>query len=183
MPAIGAVALAQRRQRILDAAGALVDRHGPAALTTRALVAEARISTGALYHHFTGIEAVVEALAEQRLVVGIGAVAARAPAGEDPLAWLVRALVCAPTEGVVGGRGAGVDRVIRATVDEVMRAAGAAGSLRSDLDVEALAELLELLWVAVDERAGDGRVRTSPTRLAAALGSALDAGVRPRPLK
>ncbi len=176
MPRISDVDLAARRQRIIDAAGACLDRDGPNGVTTRAVVAEAGISTGALYHHFATLDALWEALAEQRLVAGIGAAAAGARAGEDPLAWAVRALVCAPSLGVPDRP---VDRVVRATLDEVLRAAGAGGRLRPDLDVEALAELLELLWEAVDRRTATGRLRTSGGRLADALGALVEAGTRP----
>jgi AcrR family transcriptional regulator len=165
---IGAEALAQRRQRILDAA----ERLGPGALTTRSLVAEAGISTGALYHHFASLDAVRAALAERAVV----ARAAHAPAGEDPLRWLVRALVCAP----IGGAGAGSERVVRTTVDEVLLVARTTGALRPDVDGEALAELLELVWVAVDERHAAGALRTAPERLADALVAVLDVGVRTR---
>ena len=74
-------------------------RDGPARVA-RAVGAEAGISTGALYHHFAGLDALWAELAEQRAVTGIAAAAARAPAGEDPLSWAVRALVCAPPLGV-----------------------------------------------------------------------------------
>lgn len=176
MPRISASELASRRQRIVTAAGACLDRHGPTGVTARAVVAEAGISTGALYHHFASLDALWAELAEQRTVTGIAAAAARAPAGEDPLSWAVRALVCAPPLGVPD-RPAG--RVGRATVDEVLRAAGAAGTLRPDVDVPALAEILELLWEAVDRRVAAGRLRTSEARLAEALAALVEGGVRP----
>lgn len=185
MPRIGPAALAARRQRIVDAAGTVLDRDGVDGVTTRAVVAEAGISTGALYHHFAGLDAVWAALAEQRLVAGIAAAAARAPAGGDPLGWAVRALVCAPPVGVPERPGAlpgtGVERVVRATVEEVLRAATAAGTLRPDLDVEALAELLELVWEAVDRRRATGRLRTDEGRLADALVGLVETGGRPVP--
>lgn len=156
---------------------------GAAALTARAVAAEAGISVGALYHHFAGIDALGAALAEQRLVAGITAVAARAPAAEDPLRWAARALVCAPSPGVPARPGAstpeGVVRVVDATVAEVVRASEAVGGVRPDVDGDALAELLALVWEAVDRRLADGGLRTSPDRLAAALADVLDRGVRP----
>lgn len=185
VPKISDAELAARRQRIVEAAEACLRRDGPAGLTTRAVVAEAGISTGALYHHFASLEALVGVLAEQRLGAGIAAVAARAPAGEDPLAWAIRALVCAPPLGVPPGLGAaaeaGVERVVGVALAEVLWAAGAAGSLRADVDVEALAELLALLWPAVDRRAASGGLRTSHERLAATLADLVSAGVRPVP--
>lgn len=176
MPRISASDLASRRQRIVDAAGACLDRDGPAGVTVRGVVAEAGISTGALYHHFARLGDLWDELAEQRLVAGIDAAAARARAGEDPLAWMVRALVCAPPRGVAD-RPAG--RVGRATVDEVLRAAGAAGTLRPGVDGEALAELLELVWDAVDRRVATGTLRTDGSRLAAVLSELIEVGIRP----
>ncbi len=175
VPRIDPSVLASRRQRIVDAAGRCLDRSGPGGLTTRAVVAEAGISTGALYHHFATLDALAEELAAQRSVARVTEVAARAPGGEDPLAWLVRALVCAPPEAPPTT----AERVVAATVDEVLRAATAAGSLRSDLDHEALAEVLALLWEAVDRRAAAGSLRTTPERLATVLTAVLDGGCRP----
>jgi AcrR family transcriptional regulator len=175
VPRLSPSALATRRQRIVDAAATCLDRAGPAGVTTRAVAAEAGISIGALYHHFPSLDRLWDELTEQRLVAGIGAVAARARPGEDPLTWVVRALVCAPPLGV-SDRPAG--RVARATLDEVLRAARAAGTLRSGVDDEALAELLELLWEAVDRRTAVG-LRTSGDRLAAALDDLVEGGVRP----
>ncbi|HEX7131257.1 MAG TPA: TetR/AcrR family transcriptional regulator [Iamia sp.] len=175
MPRISPSDLARRRQRIVDAAAACLDRDGPDGVTTRAVASEAGISIGALYHHFPSLDALWDELTEQRLLAGIGAVAARARPGEDPLTWAVRALVCAPPLGVPD-RPAG--RVARATLDEVLRAARAADTLRPGVDDEALAELLELVWEAVDRRPAVG-LRTSGDRLAAALGDLVERGVRP----
>jgi AcrR family transcriptional regulator len=184
VPPISPEALAERRQRIIEAAGRCLDRGGPEAVTARAVAAEAGVSVGALYHHVASLDALWEAVAEQRMVAGITAVAARAPAGEDPLAWAVGALVCAPPVGAPprpGGPAAeGVTRVVRATLDEVLRSAAATGGLRAGVDREALAEVLELLWDAVDRRTAGG-LRTSEERLAAALVALMDGGCRPPP--
>jgi AcrR family transcriptional regulator len=176
VPRISASDLIGRRQRIVAAAGTCLDRDGPAGVTVRAVGAEAGISTGALYHHFAGLDALWEELAEERAVTGIAAAAARAPAGEDPLSWAVRALVCAPPLGVPERP---ASRVARATVDEVLRAAEAAGTLRPGVDLEALAEILELLWEAVDRRVATGRLRTDEARLAGALTALIEVGARP----
>lgn len=183
MPRISAAALADRRRRIVDAARVCLARGGPAGVTTRAVAAEAGISTGALYHHFPSLDALWNELAGQEVVAGIGAAAARAPAGEDPLAWAVRALVCAPPLGAPERPGAppapAAERVVRATLDEVLRAAAAAGGLRRDVDAEALAEVLQLLWAGVDRGHATGTLRTSGKRLADVLVAVLAEGVRP----
>jgi len=181
VPRISPAALAERRQRILEAAARCAAEGGPGAVTARRVAAEAGISVGALYHHFAGLDALWAALAEQRLVAAITEVAGRAPAGQDPLAWAVGALVCAPPLGVLersGGRPEGVARVAQATVDEVLRASAAIGGLRRDVDQEALAELLDLLWEAVDRRSASTGLRTSTARLAATLEDVLDRGCR-----
>jgi AcrR family transcriptional regulator len=183
VPRIGRDARDARRRHIVDAARACLDRDGPDGVTARAVVAEAGISTGALYHHFPSLEALRAELVERELVAGIGAVAARAPSDEDPLSWAIGALVCSAPVGVAaptGEAGEGSERVVRATLAEVVRAADAVGSLRPDLDHEALVELLALLWEAIDRRA-DVAARPSGDRLAATLTDLLAAGVRPPP--
>jgi AcrR family transcriptional regulator len=57
--------MAARREKIVDAALAVLTRDGPAALSTPALCREAGISTGALYTHFPSKDAVLTAIAER----------------------------------------------------------------------------------------------------------------------
>lgn len=167
-----------RRDRILDAAETCLRRNGRAAFTTRALVAEAGISTGAVYHHFAGLDEIVDAVAERRMVAGIGAAAAAAPAGEDPLAWAVRALVGAPPFAPERGSAQAVSAVMEATLAEVLVAARAAGAIRADLDDEALVELLEVVWSGLDDRVATGTLRTSLDRLTTLLVRLVDTGLR-----
>ncbi|MGW3241537.1 TetR/AcrR family transcriptional regulator [Streptomyces sp. NPDC001070] len=53
--------------RILDAAVALLDRHGPEAFTMRALAQELGVGTMAVYSHFRGKDEIIDAVNEQLL--------------------------------------------------------------------------------------------------------------------
>jgi AcrR family transcriptional regulator len=52
------------RDRLLDAAGAVVRREGPGALTLEAVAAEAGVSKGGLLYHFAGKDELIDALIE-----------------------------------------------------------------------------------------------------------------------
>ncbi|MDX2849642.1 TetR/AcrR family transcriptional regulator [Streptomyces sp. PA03-3a] len=53
--------------RILDAAVALLDRHGPEAFTMRALAQELGVGTMAVYSHFKGKDEIIDAVNERLL--------------------------------------------------------------------------------------------------------------------
>lgn len=76
------------RERILDAAERLVYEHGFNATTLDAILSEADASKGAFFHHFTGKEALGQALvaryAERDAVLLGEAMAAAQAASEDP---------------------------------------------------------------------------------------------------
>lgn len=57
----------EKIERLLDAAAALLDEQGPAALTTSALAARAGISVGTVYHYFEDVGAVLDALVARHL--------------------------------------------------------------------------------------------------------------------
>lgn len=54
-------------QRVLDATQAILNRDGPAALTTPAIAVESGVSVGSIYQYFPNKEAIVLALYEARL--------------------------------------------------------------------------------------------------------------------
>lgn len=56
-----------RIQRVLNATQAILNRDGPAALTTPAIAAESGVSVGSIYQYFPNKEAIVLALYEARL--------------------------------------------------------------------------------------------------------------------
>lgn len=56
-----------RIQRVLDATQAILNRDGPAAVTTPAIAAESGVSVGSIYQYFPNKEAIILALYEERL--------------------------------------------------------------------------------------------------------------------
>ena len=56
-----------RIQRVLDATQAILNRDGPAAVTTPAIAAESGVSVGSIYQYFPNKEAIILALYEARL--------------------------------------------------------------------------------------------------------------------
>ena len=82
-----------RIQRVLDATQAILNRDGPAALTTPAIAAESGVSVGSIYQYFPNKEAIVLALYEARLaeIRGEAASAQDDPADvTEPLSWWAR---------------------------------------------------------------------------------------------
>lgn len=70
-------------QRVLDATQAILNRDGPAALTTPAIAAESGVSVGSIYQYFPNKEAIVLALYEARLADIRDAAADAQDDGED----------------------------------------------------------------------------------------------------
>ncbi|MDO9433538.1 MAG: TetR/AcrR family transcriptional regulator [Pseudomonadota bacterium] len=56
-----------RIQRVLDATQAILNRDGPAAVTTPAIAAESGVSVGSIYQYYPNKEAIILALYEARL--------------------------------------------------------------------------------------------------------------------
>ncbi|MFE5094048.1 TetR/AcrR family transcriptional regulator [Streptomyces sp. NPDC056638] len=73
------------REEVLDTAGALVKRHGPQALTMRALAAELGTAVTSIYWHVGNRESLLDALVE-RTVQEMGILR---PAGRTPAARIV----------------------------------------------------------------------------------------------
>lgn len=87
MPRVGDAYLAGRRRQILQAATACFAREGFHRATMQQIVAEARLSPGAIYRYFRSKEEIVETLARQRHGEE-RALLRRALASEDPLGGL-----------------------------------------------------------------------------------------------
>ncbi|HYF27540.1 MAG TPA: TetR-like C-terminal domain-containing protein [Baekduia sp.] len=77
------------RDRLLQAAAALLEAEGPEALQARRLTREIGTSTMALYTHFGGLPGLVEALVRQGLARFAAHVRQRAPQTGDPMADLL----------------------------------------------------------------------------------------------
>jgi AcrR family transcriptional regulator len=65
MPKVSAEHIAERRERILDAAAACIRREGLRNMTMRHIYAEAGVSAGAVYNYFPHRHDIVRALAER----------------------------------------------------------------------------------------------------------------------
>jgi AcrR family transcriptional regulator len=74
------------RERILSAANAVLEREGIEALTIRKVARRAKLSPMALYRHFVGKEALLNALMEEGLAAWESIV--RGIRASDPLQWL-----------------------------------------------------------------------------------------------
>jgi AcrR family transcriptional regulator len=68
----------------VDAAQDLFTAHGYTATSLDAIVAEARVTKGALYHHYSGKQALFEAVFERVESAGAGSIQASLEAHEDP---------------------------------------------------------------------------------------------------
>src|SRR5438874_1221656 len=90
VPKVSAEHKEQVRQRLIDAASTVVMRDGHEGTTTRAILAEAGLSAGALYTYFSSKEELFEALAERALVESVFLYTAEAEPDESPMALLRR---------------------------------------------------------------------------------------------
>ena len=68
----GPVGPSLNRERVLDAAAALVKQHGPGALTMRKLAAELGTAVTSIYWHVGNRESLLEALVERTIATRCG---------------------------------------------------------------------------------------------------------------
>lgn len=167
------------RRRIMDAALICLERNGYRNLTTRELLAEARLSVGTFYNYFPTKEHLYEALAEEALASDIDrirhAAADGAPIGEVLLDFLRDLASSAPTGTIAmatfrsrvnaepEAREA-IARLNRWVVDEfspLVEQAQAEGTLAADLDARAVVELLDIIWDGLGRRAATDTFETS----------------------
>lgn len=166
MPRVSADHLLARRQQILDGARAAFARHGFEGATVRTLEEEIGLSRGAIFHHFADKDALFLALAAQ------DAAAMAATVERDGLVRVMRDLIATPDAGWLGtqlevsrrsrtdpefraGLAAGRADLNRATRDRLVRQR-AAGAIRTDVDIEALAAYLELVLEGLVARLSEG---------------------------
>jgi AcrR family transcriptional regulator len=192
MPKVSDEHRERRRHQILDAAVACFDRCGLHAATTDDIVAEAGLSTGAIYRYFKSKDAIIEAIAAERHARE-RSLLADALAGDDPRAslrsfleryfdWLAdpdeqrrrRVNVYVWAEALHNPRLAGVVASGLAPIDESVRAVRAAvgsGALPPTVDAEPFVRcVLALLQGFVLQRSWDPTVdleRYRATALAA----------------
>ena len=134
------------RQRIVEAAAALLRDHGAAALTTRGVAQAAGVQAPTIYRLFGDKDGLLDALAEHVMATYVAAKATAVPTDADPVGQLragwrmhvdfglanpdLYALLQAPGRpGPSPATAAGIE-VLRARV----RALAAAGLLRVDVD-------------------------------------------------
>lgn len=178
MPKVSAEHRERVRRRLLDAARTVVVREGPEGATTRAILDEAGVSAGTLYNYFPSKEELFEALIEDLLFTE----AALIRVTDEGLRPFVDALFQQPDNPAFAWfRG-------RMTTDPDQRAAQqhlnqyivglfapmvvdeqAAGTLPADLDADAVVELIDLLYDALNRRHAVGTFVTSYERVGAAL--------------
>ena len=187
------------KRRIMDAALACLFRSGFRDVTTRELLAEAKLSTGTFYNYFPSKEHLYEALAEDLLSADIARITAGTVTGEDgepaPVGQgLVRfladyalvdpeaAIAVSTFRGrmdISGDAAAAVGRLNRFVVDEftpLVEQAQADGFLRPELDAPAVVELLDIVWDGLGRRAATGTFQTSYERVGAVVLQLLVAG-------
>ena len=75
---------ATTRRALVDAAEGQFTEHGYAATSLDAIVAEARVTKGALYHHYSGKQALFEAVFERVESAGAASIQASLQGHEDP---------------------------------------------------------------------------------------------------
>jgi AcrR family transcriptional regulator len=75
---------ASTRRALVDAAEGLFTEHGYAATSLDAIVAEARVTKGALYHHYSGKQALFEAVFEKVESAGAQSIQASLEGQKDP---------------------------------------------------------------------------------------------------
>ncbi len=167
MPKVSAERLEARRQQILDGARAAFARHGYEGATVRVLEEEIGASRGAIFHHFIDKPALFLALARQD---GESLADTVMAAG---LVQVMRNLLAHPDAGWLGtqleiNRRMRTDPEFRqlwsereATIRAATRARLAAqrdaGVLRPDVDVDVLADYLELLLDGLVARLASGQ--------------------------
>ncbi len=167
MPRVSQEHLQSRRQQILDGARAAFARHGYEGATVRVLEDEVGLSRGAIFHHFTDKPALFLALAEQdaaemvRIVTDQGLVQVmRDLLTERDAGWLGTQLEITRrlrTDPAFRGAWAEREATIRAATRARLRRQRDLGVLRSDVDVDVLADYLELVLDGLVSRLASGR--------------------------
>ncbi len=167
MPKVSPERLEARRQFILDGARAAFARHGYEGATVRILEEEIGLSRGAIFHHFSDKPALFMALAQQDAEQMADTVA------QHGLVQVLRELLANPDVGWLGvqleiSRRLRTDPEFRAgwtererTIGQATRARLArqknAGVLRPDVEVDVLADYLELMLDGLVARLAAGQ--------------------------
>lgn len=200
MPKVSAEHKNEVRQRFLSAAWQVIERDGPEGATTRAILEEAGMSTGALYSYFPSKVDLFAALAEwqveERRSLGgtadTSALEERLVGAEEAVSSLFRFVVemfTEPDESPafiwfrsrtdVDSRPA-LKKVNQAMVDQFasqVAAAQKANVMDPGYDTEALVELFDILVVGMGQRYFTGTLATSYERIGQVASTILLKGV------
>jgi AcrR family transcriptional regulator len=167
VPKVSRERLESRRQQILDGARAAFARHGYEGATVRILEDEIGLSRGAIFHHFLDKPALFMALATQdaaemaRVVTAHGLVQVMRNLLANPdVGWLgTRLEITRRLRTDAGFRHAWAER--EATIRTATRARLGrqkdAGVIRHDVDVDVLADYLELVLEGLVSRLASGQ--------------------------
>jgi AcrR family transcriptional regulator len=155
----------QVRQRLIDAARAVVLREGHEGATTRAILDEAGMSAGSLYNYFSSKDELFEVLAEQVVGENIRGLAADDGRPGDVVVALAAELLTVPDlPALAWFRGrlsadpevrAAIAKFNRAIVESfapLLAAAQADGTIDADIDVDALVELFDVIVEGLNRR-------------------------------
>jgi AcrR family transcriptional regulator len=178
VPKVSAEHRERVRRRLLDAARTVVVREGPEGTTTRAILDEAGVSAGTLYNYFASKAELFEALAED-LLLGEAAVlrgtdeslrdfvgAIFATPDNPAFAWFRGRMSTNPDVQAAQRR---LNEYIVGLFAPMVREEQAAGTLPADLDPEAVVELIDLLFDALNRRHAVNSYVTSFERVGTAL--------------
>jgi AcrR family transcriptional regulator len=179
MPKVSAEHRVAVRQSLLDAARRVLARRGYEGTTARDIVAEAGVSTGTLYNYFAGKDDLIEALSEEVIATDLVAFRALEGEGTDVVLRLLRDFVFTqPGDGTpvlaqLRGR-VSTDPEVRDAVArfnryivELFRPLVKEADLREGADVDALIELVDIVWDGMTRRAAGGSFTTSYERVGA----------------
>ena len=180
MPRVSEAHKEQVRQRLIDATARVVMRDGHEGTTTRAILAEAGLSAGALYTYFASKEELFEALAERALQESLVLYGAQAAVDESPAELLRRfanELLSQPDlPALAWFRGrmsadpdvqAAAARFNRYIVETFAPALAASGVLDPPLDTEAVVELFDIIVEGLNKREVLGTFATTFQRVGA----------------
>jgi AcrR family transcriptional regulator len=148
-----------RRREILAGARACFARYGYEGATVRRLEEQTGLSRGAIFHHFRDKESLFLAVAEDDAAAMVETVARNglvqvmrdllAPSESDVVGWLGTQLEISRrlrTDPQFAKRWAERAEAIAAATRERLRRQRDAGVLRSDVDIDVLAQFLELAY-------------------------------------
>ncbi|MBT8226488.1 MAG: TetR/AcrR family transcriptional regulator [Dactylosporangium sp.] len=177
MPRVSQDQLDARRQQILSGARACFARHGYEGATVRRLEEETALSRGAIFHHFRDKEslflavaqddasAMVETVAEHGLVQVMRDLLAQAEV-PDLAGWLGTQLEVSRrlrTDPAFADRWSTRSAAIASATRDRLARQRAAGTLRTDVPVDVLAQFLELAYQGLVLSLATGRSTTQLT--------------------